>query len=80
MLFAPSNKQVGVCLANGVVLRISANWPCHMEFLCLHSLLRATDATTGLKLFLTLVANQPVRRLLFYILKHESVAKTVAVL
>eukprot|EP00913_Durusdinium_trenchii_P031878 g29855.t1 len=32
----------------------------------------ATDATTGLKLFLTLVANQPVRRLLFYILKHES--------
>lgn len=36
---------------------------------------RSTDATTGLKLYLTLVANQPVRRLLFYILKYEFVAQ-----
>ena len=32
---------------------------------------RACDDTTGLKLFLNLVGNEPVRRLLFYVLKFE---------
>lgn len=33
--------------------------------------LRASDPATEIKLYLTLVANQPVRNLLFYILRYE---------
>lgn len=40
---------------------------------------RAADGLTPLKLFLVLKSNEPVRELLFYILKYEPGAKVYAV-
>lgn len=37
--------------------------------------LRASSVGAEVKLFLTLVANQPVRKLLFYILRYEPISQ-----